>query len=126
MAGCAYSKSKREDLRLCEGAENRHQVLVFKVIRPPNRDVQDVDGLLLDVLESTTRQDRTLAVKIPQTCKSPARFQQPARPHLGVLLVVERDPGLAEEGALRGGVGKAGNHFIEVSGGKPREALRWE
>lgn len=56
LAVLAYSKSRREDLRLSKGSEDGHQHLIFKVICPANGHVQDVDGLLLDILETTTAQ----------------------------------------------------------------------
>lgn len=38
------------DLGLGKGSEDRHQLLIFRMVSPAERDVEDMDWLLVDVL----------------------------------------------------------------------------
>lgn len=44
---------KAQDLGLSKSSEDGHQLLILEVLYPLDRDVQDVDGLLSDILRTT-------------------------------------------------------------------------
>lgn len=100
------------DLGLGKGSEDGHQLLVFHVVSRAECNVEDVDRLLTDVLATNPTVNPG---QQHHCCPSTTwEYQQQFHAHLGVLLIIDGGLCLAEEPAVRRGVGKARDHFIKV------------